>query len=96
MAPYEHLSHFAYAESGKIKLYLELGLPIVTADESPLCRETARAGAGLLTTPDAPGVRTAVRTIQSQYPIFVDRVYAMRKRWEYVSHYDRTLGFLLA
>ncbi|HVD01178.1 MAG TPA: glycosyltransferase [Candidatus Dormibacteraeota bacterium] len=50
-APYatgEAASFTAYADPGKLKLYLAAGLPIVTTDAAPVAHELARAGAAVL------------------------------------------------
>jgi glycosyltransferase involved in cell wall biosynthesis len=95
LAPYHPTCYTAYADPGKIKHYLQLGLPIVTTSIVPMSEIVRQAGAGEAVPPsDVPALLAAIMKIRRGYDAYVRGVMNLRGRYEYRRLYDEGFSFM--
>lgn len=83
-----------YCEPTKIKDYLSYGLPVITTKTTYFHKELEAFGAGEIVEENSEDIDRAVRSVIGSYPDYKQAVQDMIVEYEYVSRYDRQLGFL--
>ncbi|MEO6077293.1 MAG: glycosyltransferase, partial [Candidatus Andersenbacteria bacterium] len=83
-----------YTEPGKIKLYAELGIPVIMTDVSYIADIVKKYKTGELVAYSEKAVLPALETIRTNYKSYTTGIARMRADFEYTNHYKKTFTFL--
>lgn len=88
IALYEKGMHTAtyYTDPGKVKTYIELGLPVVMTDTSAISSYVKQFGAGIVVK-DESDLPSALDTVKQKYPAFQKGLRAFGESFEYEQYY---------
>ncbi len=96
LALYEHgnLNYADYTDPGKVKLYIELGIPVIMTATSPMHTEISSTHAGVVVPCNVQHLMKAMRKIQDNQSMFTEGVEKVAKKYRVESHYKTAFEFL--
>ncbi len=95
LAPYQLGNYIRYADPGKLKLYLQLGIPVITTDANPIHAEIAELKCGEIVDPAPADILRAVHAIQADYAAYEQGIRAIGARYEFERLYDDAFSVLV-
>lgn len=82
-----------YSDSGKIKLFLEYGLPVLVTKTNYFYHEIKKYNAGRVIT-RTDEIEGAIADIENNFKQYANGVKSLIKKYKYISIYDRYFDFL--
>lgn len=94
IAAYTASDFIKYSDPGKLKLYWQLGLAVVTTRENPIYKDITEFGGGEVADADAASVLRAIRRIIEAPEKYRDGVRRFQEKFEYERLYERCFSFM--
>ena len=87
-------SYVYYADPGKVKLYTELGLPIVITKSSEISQYISKFSSGEIVVQQSESVYKAVRKIANSYSSYINGIKKFSNYFYYETYYRDRFAFL--
>ena len=87
-------NHTYYADPGKVKLYMELEIPVIMTDITYIAEEVKDLKAGEIVKYDSADIALAVDKIQSNYQDYMDGIRKLKKQYFYKELYKQGFSTL--
>lgn len=94
VAMYAPTQFTPYADPGKVKLYAQLGMPVLTTDITAIAPDVAELRSGVLAPLSTDGILNGIRQIQGSYETYLAGAKAMNERYEFNRTYGQAFAFL--
>src|SRR6185369_16244742 len=83
-----------YTDPGKVKAYVEMGLPVIMSDVSAVSEYIKKYHSGEVIAQDTQAVKKAIAKIKKNYHLYEKGVKAMTDYFYYENYYEKKLKFL--